>query len=129
MALGSHALAPSSPPHPSLHVHQASWSLQPFCQSGMRVLGSMLQQPWHLQLPVPLSCCHCCCLERSKALLPSPHLPLLQGKSWSLNVMAQKSLSVPTARVGTTSRAGPRRGTVRPTTSVKTVSAACASQP
>lgn len=76
-----------------------------------------------------LSCWQSCCLERGKAPLPPPHQPLLQGKSWSLNAMAQKTLSVPTVRVDTISRAGPRRGTVPPTISVKTVSAPCAHWP
>jgi len=43
--------------------------------------------------------------------------------------MTQKNLSAPAARVGTTSRAGPRRGTVLPMISVRTVSAPCARWP
>ena len=124
---------PSSPPHPapcSVRRHWVSWPLQPWLPERHQATEQHAAAAMaSTAASAPLSCWQSCCLERGKAPSPPPHQPLLQGKSWSPNAMAQKTLSAPAVRVDTISRAGPRRGTVPPTISVKTVSAPCAHRP
>lgn len=64
-------------------------------------------------------------LPVGESSLICPHQPFLQGRSWPLNATTRKALSAHPVRTVTTSRAGLRRGTARPMTSVRTVSAPC----
>ena len=118
-----------SPPGP-VRSHWVSWPLQPWLPERHQATEQHAAAAMaSTAASAPLSCWQSCCLERGKAPSPPPHQPLLQGKSWSPNAMAQKTLSAPAARADTISRAGPGRGTVPPTISVKTVSAPCAHRP
>lgn len=132
---GSERLPQSPAAAPSTSCPALGWPLQPWlpeqhpaieqmCRSGPGIHSIqrcciLLAELLHAGGKLP-----CPCL--TSTYLPLPHL---QGKSWSLNAMPQKTLSASAVRVDTISRAGPRSGTAPPMTSVKTVSAPCSHWP